>query len=169
MRLQHRYHWLILTIAITIWIGVGCVAMALAMPDVGARASGPVWMLLFGAFAAALVGSVFIGLRSRRAQLVLIAVEIFAVVAMGLTERGSPGPLLTPIALQIALLFGTRNALLCVLVNSILLRLGLWDSAGQLISWIYLGLDVSGQLIAVGVVQAVRLEAEATVALGRAN
>ncbi|HEY1837013.1 MAG TPA: histidine kinase [Rhizomicrobium sp.] len=169
MRLQHRYHWLILTIAITIWIGVGCVAMALALPDRDARASASLWIVLFGVFAAALIGSVAIGQRSRAAQWALIAIEVLSVVAMGLTDRGSPGPLLTPIALQVALLFGTRNALLCVAVNTILLRLGLWDSSGDLMSWIYSGLDLSGELIAVGVVRAVRLEAEASLALGRAN
>jgi len=169
MRLQHRYHWLILTVAITIWIAVGCVAMALAFSDRDARASAPVWIGLFSVFAAALVGSILIGQRSRAAQSLLIVIEVMCVVAMGLTDRGSPGPLLTPIALQLALLFGTRNALIGVAVNSILLRIGLWDSNGQLMSWIYLGLDVSGQLIAVGVVQAVRLEAEASIALGRAN
>lgn len=169
MRLQHRYHWLILAVAITMWIAVGCVAMALAFPDRDARTSASVWILLFGGFAAALVGSILVGQRSRMAQCALIAIEALSVVAMGLTNRGSPGPLLTPIALQVALLFGTRNALICVVVNSILLRLGLWDLRDDLMSWVYLGLDVSGQLIAVGVVQVVRLEAEASLALGRAN
>ena len=148
MRLQHRYHWLILAVAISIWIAVGCVAMALAFPDRDARASASLWIGLFGTFAAALACSVLIGHRSRTAQCGLIAIEVLSVVAMGLTDRGSPGPLLTPIALQVALLFDTRMALICVVVNSLLLRLGLWDSNGQLMSWIYLGLDVSGQLIA---------------------
>ncbi len=169
MRLQHRYHWLILAVAITIWIAVGCVAMALRFADAGARTSSTLWLLLFGAFAAALAASTLIGQRSRPAQVSLIAIEVLSVVAMGLTDRGSPGPLLTPIALQAALLFGTRNALICVAVNSALLRVGLWDSSGQFMSWIYTGLDVSGELIAVGVVHAVRMEAEASLALGRAN
>jgi signal transduction histidine kinase len=169
MRLQHRYHWLILAVAISMWIAVGCVAMALAMPDRDARASASIWIVLFGVFAFALVGSVLVGRRSLVAQCALIAIEVLSVVAMGLTDRGSPGPLLTPIALQVALLFGTRNALICVAVNSILLRLGLWDSSGELMSWIYSGLDVSGELIAVGVVNAMRLEAEASLALGRSN
>jgi signal transduction histidine kinase len=169
MRLQHRYHWLILAVAITIWIAVGCVAMALAFSDKGARATSGAWLLLFGAFAACLAASALIGQRSRAAQAALIAIEAVSVVAMGLTDRGSPGPLLTPIALQAALLFGTRNALICVTVNSVLLRVGVWDSSGELMSWIYTGLDVSGELIAVGVVHAIRMEAEASLALGRAN
>ena len=110
MRLEQRLHWLILAVAVTIWIGVGVFAMAL-MPFRHAHASALVWILLFAAFGAALFGSVLIGQRSRTGQVLLIGVETLMVVAMAATNRGSPGPLLTPIALQAALLFGTRPAL----------------------------------------------------------
>src|SRR3984893_11090166 len=111
MRLEQRLHWLILAVAVTIWIGVGVFAMAVMPSRPGAHASALVWTLLFAAFGAALFGSVWVGQRSRRAQMLVTRVETRLVVAMAATNRGSPGPLLTPIALQVALLFGTRPAL----------------------------------------------------------
>src|ERR1700693_3269519 len=111
MRLEQRLHWLLLAVAVTIWIGVGVFAMALMPSRPDAHASALVWILLFAAFGAALFGSVLIGQRSRTGQVLLIGVETLMVVAMAATNRGSPGPLLTPIALQAALLFGTRPAL----------------------------------------------------------
>jgi signal transduction histidine kinase len=171
MRLEQRFHWLILAVAVTIWIAVGVFAMAL-MPSRSdaAHASALVWILLFAAFGAALFGSVLIGQRSRRSQLLLIAVETLLVVAMAATNRGSPGPLLTPIALQAALLFGTRPALAWVVVQSILIRLGLWEQNADLMGWFYfLAVDIAGELIAVGAVHALRREAERSLALGRIN
>jgi signal transduction histidine kinase len=168
MRLQQRHYWLILAIAITIWIGVGVFAMALTFPD---RAAAPatIWLELFGIFGAALLGSVLIGERSRKSQTLLIGIETLAVVAMATTNRGSPGPLLTPIALQVALLFGTRPALLWLVVQSILVRLGLWQSIADPVSWFYCGVDIAGELIAVGAVYALRRDAETSLALGRMN
>jgi signal transduction histidine kinase len=171
MRLEQRFHWLILAVAVTIWIGVGVFAMAL-MPSRAdaAQASAFVWILLFAAFGAALFASVLIGLRSRTSQVLLIGFETLLVVAMAATNRGSPGPLLTPIALQVALLFGTRRALAWVVVQSILIRLGLWEQNADLVGWFYfLAVDVAGELIAVGAVHALRREAERSLALGRIN
>jgi signal transduction histidine kinase len=167
MRLQRQHYWLILAIAVTIWIGVGVFAMALTFSD---RAAGPaaIWLVLFGIFGAALLGSVLIGERSRTSQMLLIGIETLTVVAMATTNRGSPGPLLTPIALQVALLFGTRPALLWVVVQSILVRLGLWQNA-ELVTWFYCGLDMAGELIAVGAVSALRRDAENSLVLGRIN
>ena len=168
MRLQQRHYWLILAIAVTIWVGVGVFAMALIFPDRDA-APATIWLLLFGIFGAALLGSVLIGERSRNGQMLLIGIETLAVVAMATTNRGSPGPLLTPIALQVALLFGTRSALIWVVVQSILIRLGLWQSIGDLVTWFYCGVDIAGELIAVGAVYALRRDAETSLALGRIN
>jgi signal transduction histidine kinase len=168
MRLQQNHYWLILAIAVTIWIGVGVFAMALIFPD---RAAAPaaIWLLLFGIFGAALLGSVLIGERSRGVQMLLIGIETLAVVAMATTNRGSPGPLLTPIALQVALLFGTRPALIWIVVQSILTRIGLWETAADLVSWLYCGVDIASELIAVGAVYALRRDAETSLALGRIN
>jgi signal transduction histidine kinase len=170
MRLEQRLHWLILAVAVTIWIGVGVFAMALMPPRPDAHASALVWILLFAAFGAALFGSVLIGQRSRRSQALLIGVEALLVVAMAATNRGSPGPLLTPIALQVTLLFGTRPALAWVVAQSILIRLGLWEQNADLVGWFYFwAVDVAGELIAVGAVHALRREAERSLALGRIN
>jgi signal transduction histidine kinase len=165
--MQRQHYWLILAIAVTIWIGVGVFAMALTFPD---RAAGPaaIWLVLFGIFGAALLGSVLVGERSRTSQMLLIGIETLTVVAMATTNRGSPGPLLTPIALQVALLFGTRRALLWVVAQSILVRLGLWQNAG-LVTWFYCGVDMAGELIAVGAVYALRRDAENSLTLGRIN
>jgi signal transduction histidine kinase len=170
MRLEQRFHWLILAVAVTIWIGVGVFAMALMPSRPDAHASALVWILLFAAFGAALFGSVLIGQRSRTGQVLLIGAETLLVVAMAATNRGSPGPLLTPIALHVALLFGTRPALAWVVVQSILIRLGLWEQNADLVGWFYfLAVDIAGELIAVGAVHALRREAERSLALGRIN
>jgi signal transduction histidine kinase len=170
MRLEQRLHWLILAVAVTIWIGVGVFAMATMPSRPGAHASALVWTLLFAAFGAALFGSVRIGQRWRVIQMLLIGVETLLVVAMAATNRGSPGPLLTPIALQAALLFGTRPALAWVIVQSILLRLGLWEQNADLMGWFYFwSVDVTGELIAIAAVHALRREAERSLALGRIN
>jgi signal transduction histidine kinase len=169
MRLQQRLHWLILAVAVTIWIGVGVFAMALELPESTARAPALVWILLFATFGAALFGSVVVGQRSQMGQILLIGVETLSLLAMAATNRGSPGPLLAPIALQVALLFGTRPALAWVVVQSILLRLGLWEQNADLVGWLYWGVDIAGELIAVGAVHALRREAERSLALGRIN
>ncbi len=169
MRLQQRFHWLILAVAVTIWIGVGVFAMALMPSRPDAHASAIVWILLFAAFGAALFGSVQIGLRSRTSQVLLIGVETLLVLAMAATNRGDPGPLLTPIALQVALLFGTRPALLWVMVQSILVRMVLGSFNSDSALWFFWGVNIAGELIAVGAVHALRREAERSLALGRIN
>jgi len=169
MRLEQRLHWLILAVAVTIWIGVGVFAMAVmpARPD--AHATPLAWVLLFAAFGAALFGSVLIGQRSPKSQMMLIGMETLLVIAMAATNRGSPGPLLAPIALQAALLFGTRPALGWVAVQSALIRLGLWEQNADLVGWLYWAVDIAGELIAVGAVHALRREAERSLALSRIN
>ena len=167
MRLQQRHHWLILAVAVTIWVGVGVFAMALMRPPPDS-APAWLWMLLFGMFGAALLGSVWIGERSRNAQWVLIAIESVAVIGMAATNRGDPGPLLTPIALQVALLFGTRTALIWIVVQSILTRAGLWALYDNLLVWFYWVVNIAGELIAVGV-YALRRDAETNLALARTN
>ena len=169
MRLQQRLHWLILAVAVTIWIGVGVFAMALVVPESATRAPALVWILLFATFGVALFGSVVVGQRSQIGQILLIGVETLAVVAMAATHRGDPGPLLTPIALQVALLFGTRPALLWVVVQSILVRLALGSFNSDPVLWFYWGVNIAGELIAVGAVHALRREAERSLALGRIN
>src|SRR5215472_11026705 len=169
MRLQQRYHWLILAVAVTIWTGVGVFTMAIVLPDAHSRVSTEVWILLFAVFGAALLCSVLLGQRSRYGQALLIGIETLSVVAMAATNRGDPGPLLTPIALQVALLFGTRPALVWVVVQSILERFGLWTLLADLGVWIFWGVNVVGQLIAVGAVYALRRDAENSLALGRIN
>src|SRR5215471_3212864 len=169
MRLQQRYHWLILAVAVTIWTGVGVFTMAVVLPDAHSRVSAQVWIFLFAVFGAALLCSVLLGQRSRYGQALLIGIETLSVVAMAATNRGDPGPLLTPIALQVALLFGTRPALVWVVVQSILERFGLWTLLADLGFWIFWGVNVVGQLIAVGAVYALRRDAETSLALGRIN
>jgi signal transduction histidine kinase len=50
-----------------------------------------------------------------------------------------------------------------------LVRLGLWQSPADLVSWFYCGVDIAGELIAVGAVFALRRDAENSLALGRIN
>lgn len=168
MRLQQRHHWLILAVAVTIWVGVGVFAMALMRPPPDSAPTW-VWMVLFGVFGAALLGSVWIGEGSRKAQWALIGIETVAVIGMATTNRGDPGPLLTPIALQVALLFGTRTALIWVVVQSVLTRAGLWALYGNLLVWFFWGVNIAGELIAVGAVYALRRDAETNLALARTN
>lgn len=169
MRLEQRYHWLILAVAVTIWIGVGVFAMAIVFPGRGSRASSETWALLFAVFGAALLCSVLIGPRPRKTQMVLIGVETLSVLAMTATHRGSPGPLLTPIALQVALLFGARPALVWIVVQSALARLAFWSFITDPASWFYWCVDIAGELIAVGAVTALRRDSETSLALGRIN
>lgn len=168
MRLPQRYYWLVLAAAVTIWTGVGVVGMAL-MATSPRAAPAPIWIFLFSVFGTALLGSAWIGERGRNAQKLLVAVETIAVIAMAATNRGDPGPLLTPIALQAALLFGTRPALVLVLVQSILVRAGLLGQYGDAVTWFYWVVNIAGQLIAVGAVYALKRDAEHTLALGRMN
>jgi signal transduction histidine kinase len=88
---------------------------------------------------------------------------------MAATNRGDPGPLLAPIALQVALLFGTRHAVAWVVVQSILVRLVLWTFNDNPVFWFYWGVNIAGELIAVGAVYALRRDAETSLALGRIN
>src|SRR5215472_987183 len=169
MRLQQRYHWLILAVAVTIWTGVGVFTMAVVLPDAHSRVSAQVWIFLFAVFGAALLCSVLLGQRSRYGQVLLIGIETLSVVAMAATNRGDPGPLLTPIALQVALLFGTRPAVIWVLVQSVLERYALWTFIADLGLWIFWGVNVVGQLIAIGAVYVLRRDAETSLALSRIN
>ena len=92
MRLQQRHYWLVLAIAVTIWIGVGVFAMAIFSDRSAAPAA--IWLLLFGLFGVALAVSVFVGERSRMAQTLLIGIATLTVVAMAALqhERGRADP-----------------------------------------------------------------------------
>ncbi len=168
MRLEQRHHWLILAAAVTVWSGVGVLAMALTATSVRA-APAPIWVFLFGTFMAALACSAWLGDRSRNGQRLLIAIETLSVLAMAATNRGDPGPLLTPIALQAALLFGTRTSLLWVIVQSLLIRVALWSFVSDPVTWFYWVVNIMGQLIAIGGVYVLRRDAENALALARIN
>ena len=166
MRLAQRYSWLFLAIAVSIWIAIGVIAMALMLPDRETRAPALLWVLLFGVFGASLSISALAGRRLLTGQAVLILVEYLAVMAMAaIPGRGDPGPLLAPIALQAALLFGTRAALGWVLAQSVLFWIARWQFLPDMVSWFYWMLNVAAEIIAVGAVHVLRREAETSQAL----
>jgi signal transduction histidine kinase len=170
MRLSRRYAWLFLAIAFTIWLAVGVFTMAVVQPERAGRAPALVWVLLFGVYCAALLSAVVLGRRSRAGQLILIVIETLAVIAMAaIPGRGDPGPLLAPVALHVALLFGTGAALRWVVVQSVLIWLARWQFLPDMQSWLYWGLNVASEVIAVGAVHVLRSEAETGQALGRIN
>jgi len=170
MTLVQRYSWLFLAIAVSAWLAVGVFVMALLFPDSKHAASTLIWTSLFTAFCAALLTSVFIGRRSPFGQVLLIAFELLAVLLMAAQPgRGDPGPLLAPIALQAALLFGTRIALYWVAAQSVLIWFARWQFLPDMASWLYWGLNVSAEVIAVGAIHLVRREAETSQALARIN
>jgi signal transduction histidine kinase len=170
MKLAQRHSWLLLAGAITAWLAIGVFMMALMLPDTKSHGPALLWIVLFAVFAAALLISLLLGRRARTGQAVLIAIEILAVVAMAAVPgRGDPGPLLAPIALQVALLFETRTALHCVIVQSVLIWLGRWQFLPDTMSWLYWGLNVAAEIIAVGAVHVLRREAETSQALARIN
>jgi signal transduction histidine kinase len=170
MRLSRRYAWLFLAIAFTIWLAVGVFTMAVVQPERAGRAPALVWVLLFGVYCAALMAAVVLGRRSRTGQLLLIVMETLAVIAMAAVRgRGDPGPLLAPVALHVALLFGTAAALRWVVVQSALIWLARWQFLSDMQSWLYWALNVASEVIAVGAVHVLRSEAESGQALGRIN
>jgi signal transduction histidine kinase len=167
--MRRRSGWLLLAIAVTAWLAVGVFMMAVAEPD-SAHAPLASWLIVFGVFSAALLGSVVVGRRSRTAQLLLIGVETLAVIAMGaLPGRGDPGPLLAPIALQAALVLGARWALIWVAVQSALIWAGRGRDLTDVLSWLYWGVNVAAEVIAVGAVHMLRREAETSQALAQIN
>ena len=169
MRLAQRHSWLLLAGAITAWLAIGVSMMAL-MPDSQSRPPAFQWIALFAVFGTALLISVLIGRRASIIQILLMAIEIVAVVAMAAVPgRGDPGPLLAPIALQAALLFETRAALYCVLVQSVLIWLGRTQFLPDMTSWLYWGLNTAAEVIAVGAVHVLRREAETSQTLTRIN
>ena len=170
MRLAQRYSWLFLAIAVSLWIAIGVGAMALLYPDRGNQASAMQWVTLFGVFGAALSISLLVGRRSPRSQMMLIAIEFIAVMAMAAVPgRGDPGPLLALIALHAALLFGTRAALWWVLAQSLLIWAARWSFLPERMSWFYWFVNVALELIAVGAVHVLRREAETNQTLSRTN
>jgi signal transduction histidine kinase len=170
MRLVQRYSWLFLAIAVSVWLAIGVITMALLLPETKNSAPALLWLLLFGVFGAALLISVLVGRRSRTGQMVLIGAELLAVMAMAaIPGRGDPGPLLAPIALQAALLFETRAALWWVVMQSMLIWVARWQFLPDMMSWLYWGLNVAAEVIAVGVVHVLRREAETSQALARMN
>jgi len=168
MRLTQRHAWLLLAVAITIWVAVGVFTMAIAYADT--RTSPLPWLLLFGTYGAALFGSILLGHRSRSGQIALVGLEIVCVVAMAaVPHRGDPGPLLAPIALQATLVFETRTAIWVVIAQSLLVWLGRGPFLSDPMSWLYWALNLAAQVIAVGAVYALRREAEISLALERSN
>lgn len=169
MNLRRDYPWL-LGAAVPVWFGVGVLDMAMGTGAPKADANLGLWLALFVLFAASLTGSALIGRRSKPIQLVLIGLESLAVICMAaVPHRGDPGPLLAPIALQAALVFGTRPALIFAAIQSILIWGARIRHVFDLESWTFWTVNLAAQLIAIGVVQLLRRQAETAQALARSN
>src|SRR6185312_5411631 len=170
MRLANRSSWLLLAIAFSIWTATDVVAMALLYPHARASAPARLWAILFGMFVVALSLSVVVGRRWRLVQFALITIECGAVMTMAATPgRGDPGPLLAPIALQVALLFGTRTALWWALMQSALIWVARWQFLPDMMAWFYWFVNDAAELIAIGAVHILRREDEMNQALASTN
>ncbi len=170
MILARRYSWMILAIAVSAWLAIGVMLMALTTPTGSTGAPALIWLSLLGVFGAALLASILVGRRSQNGQMLLVAIEIAALTAMAaLPDRGDPGPLMAPVALQVALLFGTRSALYCVALQSLLIWAARWQFLPDMMSWLYWGLNVAAEVIAVGAIHLLRFEAETSQTLARIN
>lgn len=170
MILARRYSWMILAIAVSAWLAIGVMLMALTTPTGSTGAPALIWLSLLGVFGAALLASILVGRRSPNGQMLLVAIEIAALTAMAaLPDRGDPGPLMAPVALQAALLFGTRSALYCVALQSLLIWAARWQFLPDMMSWLYWGLNVAAEVIAVGAIHLLRFEAETSQTLARIN
>jgi signal transduction histidine kinase len=166
--MTRRYSWL-LAAAITVWFAIGVLIMALDT-DHPEPATLARWIALFAVFAAALAGAALLGRRSRLGQGLLIGIESLAVIGLAaVPHRGDPGPLLAPIALHAALVFGPRPALTLVAAQSSLIWITRWGYLADSEAWLYWGVNLAAQVIAVGAVHHVRREAEAAQALARSN
>ncbi|HEY3948614.1 sensor histidine kinase [Phenylobacterium sp.] len=169
MKVTRHYPWL-LGAAVPVWFAVGVAAMALEPDARTAGGSLAVWLLLFAVFAVAVAGSAAVGRRSPLAQVLLIGLESLAVVGLAaVPHRGDPGPLLAPIALQAALVFGARPALGLVAAQSMLIWVSRASYLADSQAWFYWVVNVAAELIAVGVVALLRREAETAAALARSN
>jgi signal transduction histidine kinase len=167
--MKRHYAWL-LGAAIPVWFAVGVAAMALSSQARTSPANLAAWLGLLAAYAAAFAASALIGRRSRTAQLALTALETLAVLGMAaVPHRGDPGPLLAPIALQAALVFGTRPALLWTAAQSLLIWIPRSACLTDAEAWLYWVVNLAAQVIAVGVVHLLRREAETAQALARSN
>jgi len=165
-----RHDYWLLGGATTVWFAVGVAAMALGWRDPAPPANLAVWLAFFALFAAALAASALVGRRSRPLQVLLIGIETLAVFGLAaLPHFGDPGPLLAPIALQAALVLGTRPALIWAVAQAMLI----WIPRARVLSdsqaWLYWGVNLAAELIAVGVVHLLRREAERATALARSN
>ena len=165
-----RHDYWLLGGATTVWFAVGVAAMALGWRDPAPPANLAVWLAFFALFAAALAASALVGRRSRPLQVLLIGIETLAVFGLAaLPHFGDPGPLLAPIALQAALVLGTRPALIWAVAQAALI----WIPRARVLSdsqaWLYWGVNLAAELIAVGVVHLLRREAERATALARSN
>ncbi|HLZ83436.1 MAG TPA: histidine kinase [Caulobacteraceae bacterium] len=169
MNLRRDYPWL-LGAAVPVWFAVGVFDMAMGTGAPKADADLTRWLLLFVLFAAALTGSALVGRRSKHAQLVLIGLESLAVIGLAtVPHRGDPGPLLAPIALQAALVFGTRPALALAAVQSALIWGARFRFLFDMEAWTFWMVNVAAELIAIGVVQLLRRQAETAQALAKSN
>jgi len=168
MRPTLRYSWLLLAIAVSVWMAVGVFIMA-TMPGQD-RAFLGLWLLVFGLFGGSLAAAIAAKRRSRLTHALLIALESAAVIVMAaIPGHGDPGPLLAPIALHAALVFGARPALGWVLVQSLLIWVGGWRHRGDTTMWLFWAVNVAAEVIAVGAVHVLRREAETRDALARIN
>jgi signal transduction histidine kinase len=99
-----------------------------------------------------------------------MVVETIAVIALAaIPDRGDPGPLLAPIALQTALVFGTHRALKWIALQSCLIWLARTAYLADPQAWLYWALNVAAEIIAVGAVHVLRREAETATELTLLN
>ena len=168
MRPAQRYPWLFLAIAVCAWLAIGVVIMATMFSKSGAFLW--LWLLAFGVYGAALLGGIRVGRGSRPLQGLLVVLETLAVVVMAaIPDRGDPGPLLAPVALHAALVFGARPALGWALVQSLLIWVGRLDRVDNSTLWLFWVVNLAAEVIAVGAVHLLRREAETRDALARIN
>ena len=166
-----RHPWLFLAVTVSLWLAVGVFTMAVV--QFNQTAPAPLlwlWLLLFTIYGLGLLGAVLVNGRSSSIQAVLVVIETLTVVGLAaIPHRGDPGPLLAPIALQAALVFGTRRALQWTALQSCLI----WGARTGYLSdpeaWLYWGLNVAAEIIAIGAVHVLRRETETSGALTQMN
>lgn len=166
-----RHPWLFLAMTVTVWLAIGVFVMAVV--QFGQPRPAPLlalWLLLFAVYGLSLLASALIGRRSPKLHFILVMIESLAVIALAaVPHRGDPGPLLAPIALQMALIFGTERALKWVVLQSCLIWIARVGHLTDPEAWLYWALNLAAQIIAVGAVHLLRRETETAEALGQMN